>query len=81
VAEMKIGRGGIETGLYAQRLAGGERLLQLGTKLRFLNNFGRAFLDVGELFVDGGKVGMRGYYCRKSIRRSDDGILEMVPSA
>ena len=52
VAEMEIGRGRIESGFYAQRLAGSKRLLQLGTKLGLLHNFGRALLDVGELFVN-----------------------------
>ena len=59
VAEMKIGRGGIEAGFDPQRFAGGERLLQLGAKLGLLHNFSRAFFDVGELFVDGREGGHR----------------------
>jgi hypothetical protein len=59
VAEMKIGRGRIESGFYPQRLAGGERLLQLGAKLRLLHDFGGAFFDVGQLLVDGRKGGHR----------------------
>jgi hypothetical protein len=56
---MKIGRGGIESGLYPQRLAGGERTLQLGAKLGLLHNFSGAFLDVGELFVNRREGGHR----------------------
>ncbi len=59
VSEMKIRRGRIESGFHAQRLAGCKRLLQLGAQLRLLNNFSGAFLDVGELFVNGGEGGHR----------------------
>jgi hypothetical protein len=57
VAEMEIRRGRIKTGFYAQRLAGGERFLQLGPKLGLLNDFSGAFLDVGQLFVNGREGG------------------------
>ena len=59
VAEMKIGRGRIESGFDAQRLAGRERLLQLGAQLGLLHNFRGALLDVGELFVNGREGGHR----------------------
>src|SRR4029077_6396574 len=59
VAEMKIGRGGIESGFYPQRLARGDVLLQLGAKLRLLHDFSGAFFDVGELFVNGRERGHR----------------------
>ena len=59
VAEMEIGRGGIEAGFHPQRLAGGERLLQLGAQLGLLHNFRGALLDVGQLFVNGRERGHR----------------------
>ena len=57
VAEMQVGRSGIKAGFDAQRLAGGARLLQLGAQLRLFDDFRRAFLDVGELFVNRSESG------------------------
>ena len=52
VAEVEIGRGGIEAGFDPQRLAGGARLLQLGAKLGLFHDLSRAFLDVSQLFFN-----------------------------
>ncbi len=59
VTEVEIRRGGIEAGLNAKRLAGGEGFFQLGAKLGLFHDLGRALLYVGELFVDGKERGHR----------------------
>jgi hypothetical protein len=52
VAEMEVGRGGIETGFDAQRTAllrtEGKALLQV----LLADDFGKAFAEIYELFVD-----------------------------
>jgi len=53
VAKMKIGSGGIESGLDTKRLARCARLLQFFAQLRLLYDFRGAFLDVRQLFVNG----------------------------
>ena len=55
VAEMQIGRGRIEAGFHAQRLVRSQRFFELGAQFGLLHNLRRAFLDVGELFVNGGE--------------------------
>ena len=57
VAEMKVGRSGIESRLYAQRLAGGARFFELGAEFTLADDFRGAFFYVGELFVNRGEVG------------------------
>ena len=52
VAEMQIGRGGIDAEFHAQRLAGFQRVLQLGAKFILRNNFSHAFAQVSELFFN-----------------------------
>ena len=56
VAQVQVGRGGIEAGLDAKRTAVGCGLLQALAQVFLANELGQAFLDVGELFVhrDGG---------------------------
>ena len=51
VTEMEIGRRGIESCLNPQGRARGERLLQFGAQLGLANDFRRALLDVGKLFL------------------------------
>ena len=58
VAEMKIGRGGVDAEIDAQRLAGFERFRELRFQLFFANDFGGAFFQVRELFVYGFEFGV-----------------------
>ena len=53
VAQVNIGRGGIDAEIDAQRLAGLRGLLELGAQILFANDFRGAFAEIGELFVDG----------------------------
>ena len=53
VAEVQVGRGGIESGFDAHGLAGGERLLEALAQVALANDFGRALAQVGQLLVDG----------------------------
>ena len=62
MAEMKIGSGGIDAQFHAQRLAGFQRLLELGAEFRFRNNFSDAFAQVGELFFDGLEIRHRYFF-------------------
>ena len=57
VAEMQVGRSGIESGFDPQRFAGGQRLFEFRAQFRLPNDFRGAFLDVGELFVNRGECG------------------------
>jgi hypothetical protein len=52
---MKIGRGGVEPSFDPHGFAGRVGLFQLGAEIRLADDFRRAFLDVGELFVNWGK--------------------------
>src|SRR5258708_14515696 len=52
---MKIRRGRIKPGFYAQRRAGREGLLQFRAQFGFADYFRAAFLDVGQLFVNRGE--------------------------
>ena len=81
VSEMKIGRSRIESGFHAQRLAGRKRLLQLGAQLRLLHNFSGAFLDVGELFVNGGEGGHEQTLLQKTCLSMMKGRISSPPSA
>ena len=54
VAQMQVGRGGIETGLNAQRPAGLGRLRQAFAQVLFANDLRETFLQVSQLLVDGG---------------------------
>ena len=56
VAEVQVGRGGIESGLDAQRLAGLAGVFQALAQIRFANDLGSALLDVVELLVNGTEV-------------------------
>ena len=53
VAKMKIGGRGIHAEIGAQRLAGFQRVIELGFQLGFRNDFSDAFFQVGKLFFDG----------------------------
>ena len=51
VAQVDVGRGGVNSQLDAQRLAGFLRVGQLLPQLLFADDFGRAFAQVGQLLV------------------------------
>src|SRR5215472_2018928 len=53
VAEMNIGRGGIDAKIDAQRLASFRGIFELGLQLVLANDFGGAFFQVRKLFVNG----------------------------
>ena len=50
---MDVGRGRVNTELYAQRLAGLRGTFQLLAQVLFADQIDRAFFQVFELFVDG----------------------------
>ena len=54
---MEIRRGGVESGLDPHGFTGGAGFFQLGAEVALTNDFRRALLDVGELFVNWGKCG------------------------
>src|SRR5208282_2808420 len=56
MAEVEVGSSRIEARLHPQRLAGSERAFELGAQFGFLDDLGRALLDVSQLFVNRGKV-------------------------
>src|SRR5258708_39421230 len=51
VTEVNIRRGGIDTEIHAQRLAGLHGILELGLEVGLRNDFGDTFFQVGKLFV------------------------------
>ena len=53
VAEVEIGRGGVEPGLDRERLGRGARALELAPQVRFGDEVDRAALQQRELLVDG----------------------------
>ena len=53
VAEMQIGRGGIEAGLHAHGLAGLAGFLQALAQVALADDFRRALAQVGKLLVNG----------------------------
>ena len=55
VAQVQIGRGGIETGLHAHGLARRARLLQPLAQVALANDLRRALAQVGELLVNLGE--------------------------
>ena len=52
VAQVQVGRGGIEAGLDAQRLAGLQRLFEALAQIALTNDFDRTFAQVGQLLVN-----------------------------
>ncbi len=52
MAEMQVGRSGIESRLHAHGLAGGERLLDPLAQVALADDLRRAFAQVGELLVN-----------------------------
>ena len=52
VAQVQVGRGGVEAGLDAQRRAGLCGLDQALAQILFADDFRHAFLEICELFVD-----------------------------
>jgi hypothetical protein len=50
---MKIGGGGIDAEVDAKGCTGFEGFFETGAEFGFGNDFGGAFFEVGELFVDG----------------------------
>ena len=54
VAQVQVGRGGIEAGFHPQRAAGLGRLHQAFAQIFFANDLRQTLLQVGHLFVDGG---------------------------
>ncbi len=59
VAEMQVGRRGIEARFNAQRPPGLRRFDQALAQLFFADQFRQAFLQVCELFVDGHSLFIR----------------------
>jgi hypothetical protein len=57
VAEVQIGSSGIHAELHPEGLASRARFFEFRAQLGFTDDFGGAFPDVGELFVDGSEVG------------------------
>jgi hypothetical protein len=53
VAQMQVGRRGIEAGFHAQRPACLRRLHQAFAQVFFANDLGQTFLQIDQLFVDG----------------------------
>jgi len=53
VAQVEIGGGGIYAEVDTERRAGFEGFFESGTEFGFGDDFGGAFFQVGELFVDG----------------------------
>ena len=68
VAEVNVGRGGIEALLHAKRLLRGERSLELSNELGFGDQLLDAGLDHRELAFDFGGVG-RGRHGSRSVAR------------
>ncbi len=52
VAQVQIGRGGIEAGLHAQGTAGLGGALQAFPQILLANDFGEAFAEILHLFVE-----------------------------
>src|ERR1700686_1535057 len=52
---MQVRRGGIESGLYAQRNVGRPGFFKFGAKPGLANNLSGSLFDVGKLFVNGGE--------------------------
>ena len=55
MAEVQVGRGGIDAKLHAERLTGGAGTLEFGAQLIFADDFRYTFAESGELFIDGAK--------------------------
>ena len=53
VAQVQIGRGGVEAGLHAQGPTLARGLCQPFAQILFTNDLGEALFEIGELFVDG----------------------------
>ena len=81
VAQVQIGRGGIEAGLHAQRTAGLGGFGEARFQILFADDFREAFFQIRQLFGNGGKghftiVNMKALYLmtfadfRRSLRRS-----------
>ena len=52
VAQMDIGRGRVDSQLYAQRFARRNRFLKLRLQLILANDFGDTFVNIGKLFLN-----------------------------
>ena len=52
VAQVQVGRGGIEAGLHAHGLAGGQRFLEPLAQVALANDLCRALAQVGELLIN-----------------------------
>ena len=59
VAEMEVGRGGIEAGLDPHRLAGRQGLFDALAQVALADDLGGAFAQIGDLFVNGRERGHR----------------------